>query len=228
MPHDFIPDSDTAFLTWSRNFKNHIGSMHASIGLTAPQAAEYATLHDEYQAALTLARNPSTNSTSARVEKNSTKKTVKALARQLARIIRATPGVTDTQRGQLGLTVPDTELTPAPRPDSRPLLMPIPTGGRAVRVRIRDSATPFQRAKPHGVAGASFFTYVGETAPSSLEAWTFRGNATRSIYQFNLDASVPAGAKMWIAACWYNTRGNPGPMSSPISMRAPDGVSKAA
>lgn len=230
MPHDFIPERDLAFLDWSRNFKNQTAALHADIGLTEAQASEYATLHDAYAAALTLAKSTATNTTVNRVRKNTAKKAVKSYARVLARIIRATPGVSDGQRVRLGLTVPDTDLTPAVPPASKPFLEILSNGARLVKLRIRENTTPTRRAKPEGVAGATVFTWVGESSspPSLLREWTFRGNATRSIWHFNLDASIPAGAKVWITACWYNTRGRPGQMSSPIFMRAPDGVSKAA
>ena len=68
---------------------------------------------------------------------------LKAEARRLARIIRAAPGVTNAQRSQLGLTVPDKIPTPAARPSDPPVLSIVPSIGRTVRIRLRDKREKF-------------------------------------------------------------------------------------
>lgn len=49
---------------------------------------------------------------------------------------------------------------------------------------------------------------------------------TRPVFAIHFDAAVPAGARVWIAAMWYNTRGQCGPLSAAQFVRAQDGVAK--
>jgi hypothetical protein len=226
MAHDFIPSREAELLNWSRNFREQISAAPGSFGLTPPQAAAYAALDDAYAAAFALARSPNTNSKANIVAKNSAKTALKAYARMLARLVRATPGVTNDQRGQLGLTVPDTDLTPVRRPSDPPVLMLRPSIGRVVRIRLRDKIAPTRRGKPPGVAGAAVFSCVAEMPLTRLADWSFEGNATRPLYEIDIDGGVPAGARVWIAAYWYNTRGKCGPLSSPIAIRVQDGVGR--
>jgi hypothetical protein len=59
-----------------------------------------------------------------------------------------------------------------------------------------------------------------------MAEWTFEGNMTRPVFAIDLDSAVPAGARVWIAAMWYNTRGQCGPVSAAKSVRVQDGVAK--
>jgi hypothetical protein len=173
-----------------------------------------------------LAQEPTTRTPVQIKKKNEAKKALKAGARMLARIVRATPGVTNAERAQLGLTVVDEELTPVARPSDPPKLSLRPSFGRTVRVRLRDMSSPDRRGRPDGVAGAAVFSYVGEQPSERMAEWTFQGNMTRPMFAIHLDSAVPAGARVWIAAMWYNTRGQCGPASAAKSIRVQDGVAK--
>jgi hypothetical protein len=59
-----------------------------------------------------------------------------------------------------------------------------------------------------------------------MAKWTFRGIATRRTFDVNMDADVPAGAKVWIAAMWFSTRGELSTPSTAQSVRVGDGMSK--
>ena len=230
--HDFIPAREANLLAWSRNFRDEINAPPGPgrYGISVGQAAQYSVLHDAYSAAYTAANNPNSNSKSTIVRKNQAKKELKANARLLARLVRATPGVTMAQRAELGLTVPDPHLTPTTRPSDPPELYVLPSLGRTVRIRLRDKAAPDRLGRPPGVAGAAVLSYVarmpGETqAPGDISQWTFHGNATRRYFDVRIASTVPAGAKMWIAAMWYSTRGVLGPASTAQAIRVGEGVS---
>jgi hypothetical protein len=226
MPHDFLPERQAELLHWSRAFRQQIVAQPTMFGLTAEQAAWYATLDDAFAHELKLAREPTTRTPVQIKKKDEAKKALKAGARMLARIVRATPGITNTQRVQLGLTVRDEELTPAARPSSAPEVVLLPSSGRTVRVRVRDTAAPDRRGKPDGFAGAAVFSYVGDKPATRMADWTFEGNMTRPVFAIDFDSAVPAGARVWIAAMWYNTRGQTGPASDAKSVRVQDGVAK--
>lgn len=226
MPHDFLPEREEELLNWSRNFCDQIVAKPMVFGLTAEQAAWYAALDEAYATDYNLSRNPTTRTPVQIKKKNEAKKALKAGARQLARIVRATPEVTNMERAQLGLTVPDETMTPAVRPSEPPVLSVLPSSGRTVRLRVRDKSAPDRRGKPPGIAGAAVFSYVGEKLSERLGDWRFEGNMTRPVFTIHLDAAVPAGARVWIAAMWYNTRGQAGPVSAAQFVRAQDGLGK--
>lgn len=233
--HDYLPAREGDLLNWSRNFSDQLNVAPESLGVTVAQAAQYAALNDAYAAAYMAATNPSTNSKSSVVVKNEAKAALKANARMLARIIRAMPTVTNDQRVTLGLAVADEHLTPVTVSDDKPLLMLMTTMGRTVRLRIRSNASTFRRARPQGMIGALILSYVAvphspeETAPpESVSRWSYCGHAMRSRFQVTLPADVPAGSKVWIAACWVNTRGGTGPFSAAVSTRIGDGVGNFA
>jgi hypothetical protein len=228
--HDFLPARESDLLAWSRNFRDHIIADAPSFGLSIAQASQYSALHDAYQAGYSAANNPNSNTKAAITAKNEAKKALKAEARALARIVQATPGVTDAQRGELGLTVHDPHLTPITRPSAPPEMYVLPSLGRTVRIRLRDKSSPDRLGRPLGTAGAVIMSYTGkpgETQPAtSMAKWTFRGIATRRTFDVNMDADVPAGAQVWIAAMWFNTRGQLGAPSTAQSVRVGDGMSK--
>lgn len=228
--HDFLPAREADLLAWSLNFNDLINTPPGPgiFGLTPAQATAYTALHDAYATAYTRAVNPSTNTRSSIVAKNDAKKALKAYARMLARLVRATPEVTNGQRGELGLTVPDPDLTPVQRPSDPPVVSILPSMGRTVRIRLRDKAEPMRKGKSPGVAGAAVLSYVGDEPPQRMAEWTFHGNATRRFFDVRFDVQVPPGAKAWIVAMWFNTRGEFGPASAMQCTRIGEGIGSFA
>jgi len=229
--HDFIPAREGELLPWARNYRDAIVLDPVSFGLDSGQAAHLSDLFDVFAARFTEASSPATNSKSTIVAKNEAKAALKANARMLARIIRANPAITNEQRARLGLTVPVENLVPIARPGHAPVLTVLPSTGRVVRIRLRDKASPDRLGKPPGVAGAAVMTYTArspeETSPpTDLSNWSYHGNATRRTFDVNLGSDVPAGAKVWITAAWYSTRGKFGPASTAQSIIAQAGVAK--
>lgn len=232
--HDFLPARDADLIAWSANFRDHIVADASAFGLSQQQSDDYSVLHDAYSARYSAATNPSLNSKAAIGAKNNAKKALKAEARKLARIVQATPSVTDDQRRQLQLTVPDPHMTAIARPGDPPILTMLPSLGRTVRIRLRDKSSPDRLGRPLGTAGAVIMSYTGQLPgaagknepATSMANWTFRGIATRRIFVVNLDADVPAGSKVWITAMWFNTRGQLGTPSAPQSVRVGDGVAR--
>jgi hypothetical protein len=186
---------------------------------------EYTVLFDAFAAGYANARSPNANCKANIGAKNQAKAALKANARMLARIVRANPAVTNDQRAKLGLTVPDPHLTPVQEPSDPPLLHVMSTYGRVVRVRLRDKFAPTRRGKPPGIAGAAILSYTGQTTSARMSDWTYHGNATRTQFAVNIPSNVPPGAKVWIAAQWYNTRGERGPVSTATATYIGDGVS---
>lgn len=214
MAHDFIPRRDIDFAHWSARFSAQINANPDSFGLTAATAADYAALNDAWQSALAIALAPTTRTSPAIRAKDTARHNAQREARRLARIIQATSGVTNGQRVSLGLTVHDVELTPVPQPEQRPRVSAKLLYGSTLRITVIDPGTA-RRGKPEGVAGATILTYVGDTPPANVRGW-MQTNTTRPRVDVTIQDVVP-GAKVWIAARWFNPRQQAGPVSNPVT-----------
>lgn len=236
MPVDYLPSREAELIQWSRNFDSFITADPPAYGLDAAQAAAYNTLHLAFEAALQAAANSATRTHPVILAKNDAKEALIAEARRLVNIIQAFPGTTNQERGDLQITVRDTEPTPVPIPGDAPTIELLSVKGRTLQVRLRDVQNPDRRGKPDGVDGASVFYYVGEEVPpSEPDQWKFFGSTTRTLIDIECPTSVPPGSKVWVTAFWYNSKAQSGPASPAVSTRfadvlspPPGGLKKAA
>jgi hypothetical protein len=111
MANSFFTGTDAELYNGTINFSTMISSTPTAFGLSAPQAASYATLSDNYKAAYEAIQTPSTRTKGAVAAKNAAKILLKVAASDLAKIIEGTSTVTDQQKIDLGLNV---RATPSP------------------------------------------------------------------------------------------------------------------
>ena len=221
-----MPEAE--LVTGSTNFSDLINANAVEYGLQAKDAEEYAALNQAYVVNYARSQNPSTDSREATVLKNQAREALVREARRLTKLCQAARNMDDAKRRALGINVPDRESTAKPAPRTRPATSVRDVDGHVIELGLRDADNP-RRSRPVGAAGANVLTHVGETAPASMSDWTFQGNATRRTFTFTIPAMVPPGAKVWITAAWYGTRGETGPLASPIMTHVGfGGVSKAA
>jgi hypothetical protein len=141
--------------------------------------------------------------------------------------IQGTLTVTNQQRTDLGLTVRDAEPTPLPVPGKAGAEV-ISVSGQTVLVRIYDPLNPTRRGKPLGVAGATIVSYVGDEPSLNPAEWTFQGNTTRTKVQVAFPSTLTAGTKVWIAAFFFNPRGQSGQACDPVGTNLQGGSLMAA
>ncbi|HEY7090198.1 MAG TPA: hypothetical protein VH518_19025 [Tepidisphaeraceae bacterium] len=224
MPRDFYPREQAKILQFTENFRDLILAAPGDYGLSVAQAEAYRVTQENFALAYDRARDPSTRTRPAVAGKEDARVALEAATRLLARIIRAMPNVTDQMRINLGLSQPViAKAALLPIPDSRPVVLVVGNVGGGVQVRLRDSVSP-RRGKPDGVAGASLFAYAGEAAPADMSLWQYKGSTTRPSANLDFRGATP-GTHFWLAACWYNTRGQPGPVSMPVSIYLQSGMS---
>ena len=192
-----------------------ISGSPATYGISVPQATAYSAASDAFIAAYTLANAEATRSPTNIVAKDDAKAALKANARMLARIIQANPSVTNEQKSALGLTVRDVEPSPNPKPDVAPVVKVVEVNGRVVSIEIEDPENPDSRGRRPGTTGVSILSYVGPTAPEDPGLFKFEGTVSRTQLDVIFPITVPAGAKVWISASWFNARGN-GPACAPV------------
>jgi len=231
----FPPGREADLLAWSSNFNARINASANVFGLTSAQAALYGDLHALFAEKYAIGTEPSTNSRQAVAAKNVAKRNlIKAPggARQLIDIIQAFPGTTDPMRASLGIRAKDVGPTPVSIPKEAPLLSVLSVNNRTVTMLLKDPKDPTRRAKPRGVQGATILTYVGgeggagggEGPPSDPMQWSFGLNASKTKFTVDFPFTVAPGAKVWIAAMWFNARKETSPPSTPVFTRLNDSM----
>jgi hypothetical protein len=168
MAKNFFNGSDAELNAGTQNFSTKISATPTAYGLSASQATAYAALSTAFTAAYTTAITPETRTRGTVAAKNAAKIPLKVMAGDLAKIINATPSVTNQQKIDLGLHVRAVP-TPIPQPAVPPVLEVTNRIGTVVTIRLHDGTA--KRAKPTGVQGARIYSFVGATPPGDINDW---------------------------------------------------------
>ena len=229
MPRDFFPRRLADVLSWARNFAATIQSDPERYSLSPEQSAQYALKLEAFATLYQAAHDPTTRTRGVISARNDALAALEAETRLLARIVRAAPAVTRAMRIDLGLSTSDGggKGAPTQAPDHAPNIAAAAIIGRTVSLRLRD-ASSLRKGRPAGVAGALIYTHVGEQPPADLREWRSNGVTTRTTAEITFEATVPAGAKVWVSACWFSPRGLSGPAAMPASVHLQDGASAPA
>jgi hypothetical protein len=175
--------------TKSQTFSDLINASATTYGLTSAQAASYQTVNDDFSAKVQLAAAPETRTTVAIINRNNAAKELRAMAIALAKIIDATPTVTEGQRAALGLNV---RKTPEP--------MGAPGTCTNFKVTLHNDGsieTTFKANNPRGMSGVTY------------QVWRRIGSVGEFSYLFGtgekkfVDSTIPAGT----AQVQYQIRG---------------------
>ena len=176
----------------SQVFSDLINAAAVSYGLTVAQAADYKTLHDDYKAKFMLTEAPATRTSVTLIDRNNSASALRVKAAELARIVEATPTVTDGQRESLGLSV---RKTPEPMgPPGTPYDFKVTLkGDGSIEFGFKSNnptgsqGTMYQIFRRLGSSGA--FEYLGgvgdrkyhdTTIPAGTASVTYKIQAVRS------------------------------------------------
>jgi hypothetical protein len=214
MRTSFIPSTDMGLLSWAQNFSARINVSYASLGLTLAQTEQYAAAFEAYAAALQKC-NPGERSKSLVAAKNDAREELKVLTRSFAGIVKSLITVSDSEKLELGLKIPSPK-TSVPRPDAAPALSVVETIGRSVKVRANDLLVG-GRARPPGAKGVTILSCVGTSEPDRIELWRVEQSSTSRTIMIHFPNDLPPGTQVWLAARWFNTKCEPGPVSNPIT-----------
>lgn len=227
MAKDFLPKRNDELLAWSSSFAAYITANAVAVGLVAAQSTQYQTYHDDFADKLAISGSPLTRTRGAIEATNASRTVLKAYARELARIVNAFPATTNQQRIDMGLNPRDAEPSPINPPTEPPVLEVASAVGRILRLRLHGLNIP-GRAKPEGVASAVVMSYVGATAPADIAQWKFEGTTTRTSFEVEFPATVPAGSQVWLTAFWQSPRGQQGPACQPVAAFLAGGLASEA
>jgi hypothetical protein len=225
-----VPTKDSLLAGYSTNFDVRVNATPATYGFTAAQATAYSAVHDPFIAALNAviaADAAGTRSSALVATKNTAKRALLTVAREMYAQCQASIAVTDTAKIELGITIRNAP-TPKPVPGSAPAMDIVSVAQNTVDVRLHDATDSSHRGKPVDVDGAAIFSFVGDEPPTADQGWNFEGNVTRTRVNIEFPASVAPGSKVWFTAFWFNERKEAGPLCAPISTRLQGGAAMAA
>lgn len=225
----FVPSNDQEFRVFVENLSNQVTADPTSLGLSAAIAQTLADKVSIFSGLLETATHPATRGGSTILAKDIARyDDLEPYVRQIARMIQGQITVTDQQRFDLGLTIRDATPSPQPVPGFSPQVSVVSVSGRTARIRLKDSQDTTRRGRPDDVIGATIMTYVGSDTPTPTSDWKLQTNTGRTLVDVTFPETVPAGALVWISACWFNNRKESGPMSAPLSTNLPGGAQAQA
>ena len=217
MYKDYVPGADALFHNWQAQL---ISGVQPKLVAWKIDAADFNLLLP-LQAAWTTAWQKVSNVNSFTPADTQAKTDArdayeKPLRTFVQEWISPNKNVSDTDRRDLGLTVPDTEHTPIPRLNYPPAFR-IDKIGQSIHIlRFSDPANPASRALPDG-QHVMLERFVG--APNLPAENVNFGNAdviTRVIADVEYSAS-DAGKTAYYRSCFLNTRGEKGPWSGVVT-----------
>lgn len=225
MSRDWVPTRESRLVTFSAHFAQQISASPESYGLTADEASEFAALNDAWVNAYTAANRNATRTPMAIVAKDDARDAMLPMLRQLGMFIQRRPQTTNDQRVRLGLRIHSTNHTPIGPPQTAPALNILSVLGQTVKIDLRDRQNQSRRGKPFGVAGAIIYSRHADDASNDMRNWNTLGNYTRPYVRLTFPSALyPAGSKVWLAACWYNPRGQRGPVGNFASFHLAGGL----
>jgi hypothetical protein len=211
--NDFIPAADSDFDLWQDNFTTKVVAAPATYGLTTAYANSLQTYSTSWGTAYTAAVTPSTRTSVTIATKDSTKATLKAFIRVGARIVQATPSVSNADKTALGLPIQSITPSPVPVPSTNPTLELSNVGPHRHRIRYADQSTPLSSRKPNGVSQMILHYKVSATPITAVADLTHCLPVTRTPMEIEFD-SADVGKQVYYAGNWTNRKGQEGPMSS--------------
>lgn len=208
----YIPNAQTALRTWANNFAALITATPAVYGLTAADATTIQGVVDDFDAALTLAIDPSTRTPATVADKDAKRASMLGVVRPYAILIRNNAGISDELKAGLGLTIPDRTPTPIPAPGTLPLLNVLFAQPQTLTLKFADSTTPTKKAKPFGAIALEVHAAASATAITDPALLPQVGNKTKTPFVLSF-AAGDVGKTAYIAARWVTRRGLVGPWS---------------
>lgn len=219
MANDYIPRPDGAFASFVDQYWAALYAWWDFQGLNLDDLTDLGKAIDRWHAAYPAHTAARAAAEAASTDKDQARAALVALLRPTAQFVQTYPTTTNAERAELGITVRDLSLTPAPTPRTRPLAR-VTTGQRLTHtLRFSDEATPQLKRKPRGTLGAEVWvalTDANAAPPPPGNAYRFvtvngRGSLLSSF------SSADAGKTAHYCLRWSSTRGEKGPWSEVVS-----------
>jgi hypothetical protein len=219
MSNDYVPQSDGAFLEWSKPLITYAASHTAAFKLDEGALTAVQTQLAAYEAAFEAAQNPNRGKVDI-LAKNEARDALKTALRAFVKAyLTYNPAVSDIDKESMGLPLHDATRTPTPPPSTIPEIELDSSIIRQITVHFKNNGSG-KRGKPQGVHGIELRWSLLDTAPSSVEALANSAFDTASPYTFSFD-EADRGKALYICPRWENNKGNKGPWGEIVKALVP-------
>jgi len=212
-----VPKTDTALAEYSTNFNARGSASPGDFNLSVEQMAQYSLLHDAYMASYFAAKAEGSRSSALVAGKDQNKAALLRWARELYHLIQVSPAVSNENKVLIGVKVPSASRSPIAPPELAPLMSVLSVVGRTVRCKLSDASAPSVRRRPINARGAIIMSYAGKTPPpAGTPGWKLEKHTGKPLFAVEFASTVGPETACWIAARWYNRRGQYSPASAPV------------
>jgi hypothetical protein len=216
----YIPPTSHGIDNFAANFATLIAASPATYGLTSGDATTISAAQASYHTAFLLGGttdghtpvNPTTRSPTTVAAMRSQQAALVGVLRTYASQIRLNPGVNNSDKLALGLTLPNTTPSPIPAPTSYPLLSLLLATPLAHQFSYKDSLSPVGKAKAPGAIQIQLVGVAQAMPAPAPDALGPLPSQTKSPFQ----VVWPSPAKGLVAtyfARWVTRKGLTGPWS---------------
>ncbi|MDR2563587.1 MAG: hypothetical protein LBC98_06565 [Prevotellaceae bacterium] len=217
--HDYLPKAFGPLASWLINFFKYLTPSLQRFEIPEGASAPAQEKADIFQAAHEKAEHPNAGKADRLDRKEKAEAASKSVRDFVNVHLRYNKAVTDDDRIQLGLHVPDAIPTHAAAPTTWPLATVRIAGPRQVRLDWHDSASE-AKAKPIGVRGCEIRYSVLDTPPTTTDDLQRSEFSSRASHILKFD-EAQRGKTIYIILRWDSTRGDKGPWSEIISTIIP-------
>ena len=221
MARVIIPTKDADFDAFVVGVAATITAAPAAYMLGSADAGVLTDEANVFHTKLAIAVNPATRTHASVRAKDIEKGTCRALFASYLTDIKNNIGITDADKGAVGIDVTDNRPSAVPVPDSMPTLaFGLGSAGNVALVIVDEHGG---RAKPFGVKGCLLVSQplVGDPLPAvNRDSSNVLGIQTVRKGQVAFD-QILRGETCAVWGVWFNTRGQFGPYSAPVQVLVP-------
>ena len=206
---DYIPRTFAGLASFLTNLLNKVSSAQSRLGIPAAELALLQTAINAFLAANAIADNPSATNVE-RLARQHRADEARAVTREFVNLnLRYNRSMTDEDREDMGLTIPDHNPTPVPVPTTYPKIKVDTSIIMRLTLHIQDNEAQ-NHAKPNGVHGCEIRWAILDTPPTGTEDLLHSAFSTKPAYTFEFD-DPQRGKRFYFRCRWENTKGEKGP-----------------
>jgi hypothetical protein len=211
---DFLPAKYVLLAVWFNTFANKIVHDLERFGIPTD---DFVALRDKISAFMS-AQEQAVKANAGRTDKLDRAKKATAAKKHTRQFVntflRFNPAVTDNDRSDLGLTIPDPEPSPAPPIDTEPVGKVDFSVHQQHTLEVKDSHQS-GRAKPDHAKGFEVWHKFG-TPPEHDGDFQYTGFSSKDRMKIDYPLDM-VGQLVFYRFRWINTRNVPGPWSEVVS-----------
>ena len=214
---DYIPASEAEMIAWLKRFATWMNTYGTTKGFTAAEVTDVVTRITDADTACENSDIKEAAYHAGVQTKRQSLADALSLTRADVKRLQAEPTMTDADRADAGITVPDSQPTTTSESTVLELTLPIfiLDWSKPRQITLRWGTNPgdeSQNAKPPNILGVQIQYYRGGP-PEHESDWITLDIDTRSPYIHSVHDDVPTTYAYRM--CWIDKKGNKGPYTLP-------------